>query len=313
MAKIMTKANEKLVMRAARTSIGVNIALAAFQLFAGIVANSAAMVSDAVHAITDLISTCIAVVGIKLSNKKADKDHPYGHERFECVAALVLAAMVFAVGVGIGWAGIERAIHSFTAEGYVPTPGALALVGALVGIGLKEALFWYVRGVAKKVDSDVLMADAWHSRADGLSSIGSFVGIGGAMLGFLFMDGLAAVVICVFILRTAIKIALDALKKMTDSACDEATVANMREVILAQPGVEGIDLLQTRLFGSRIFVDVEITMPGDVTLTVAHDGAEQVHNAIEAAFPKVKHCMVHVNPKTADASIGPSSQIPAAK
>jgi len=290
----MVKTHEQIAITTARNSILINIVLSAFKLFAGIFAQSAAMVSDAIHSIADLFSTVIAIIGIKLANKKADKEHPYGHERFESVAALALAAFIFFVGGGIGWAGIQMVLSRDYAE---PTiPGLLALVAALVSIGVKEAVFWYVRAAAKKIDSGVLMADAWHSRVDGLTSIGSFIGILGARLGFPILDSVAAIIISIFIIKTAISIALDAIGKMTDKACDDETVEEMRKLIMAQEAVEGIDQLRTRLFGNRIYVDVEITTNPLDTLQKAHNTAQRVHDAIEEKFPKVKHCMVHVNP-----------------
>ena len=290
----MSKTNTSIAMKAGRNSIIINILLSAFKLFAGIFANSAAMVSDAVHSIADLFSTVVALIGIKLANKKADKEHPYGHERFESVATLILAALVFSVGLGIGWAGITRILEGNFDD--LAVPGVLALIAAVVSIGVKEGVYWYMRAIAKKIDSSALMADAWHSRADGLSSIGSFIGIGGAMLGFPIMDSIAAIIISLFILRTAVGIALDALKKMTDRACDDETITKMREIIMAQEEVQAIDVLKTRLFGNKIYVDVEINVDGNKTLYDAHEIAHKVHDAIEYKFEKVKHCTVHVNP-----------------
>jgi len=291
---LMKKSNEQIAISVARNSIAVNIVVSAFKLFAGIFANSAAMVSDAVHSFTDLISTVIAVIGVKLANKTPDKEHPYGHERFECVATMVLSLLVFTVGIGIGWAGLQRIISGNTNE--LGMPGLLALVAAAFSIGVKEALYWYVRAAAKKIDSSALMADAWHSRVDGLSSIGSFIGILGARLGFPILDSVAAIVICLFIIKTAISIMKDALGKMTDRSCDDATIDAMREVILTQDAVDGIDRLMTRLFGNKIYVDVDICVAASLTLGESHAIAQQVHDAIEKSFPKVKHCMVHVNP-----------------
>jgi cation diffusion facilitator family transporter len=290
----MKKTNEQIAMRVARHSILVNVALAAFTLFAGIFGNSAAMVSDAVHSITDLVSTVIVIVGIKLANRSADKEHQYGHERFECVATLVLSALIFAVGSGIGWHGLQT-ILSGDFE-YIAIPGIVALVAAVLGIFVKEAVFWYVRAAAKKIDSSALMADAWHSRADGLSSIGSFVGILGARMGFPIMDSVAAIIICLFILKTAVSIAVDSVGKMTDRACDDETVTAMREVILANQEVVSIDTMRTRLFGNRIFVDVEIGIRADASFTEAHNISHHIHDEIERQFPKVKHCKVHANP-----------------
>ncbi|MCL2377910.1 MAG: cation diffusion facilitator family transporter [Defluviitaleaceae bacterium] len=290
--------NQQIAMRTARNSIGVNIALSAFKLFAGIFAGSAAMVADAMHSITDLVSTLVVIIGIKMAGKQPDKEHPYGHERFECVATLILAALISVVGIGIGWAGVTAIISGDFNE--ISVPGVLALIAAVVSICVKEGLFWYVRAAAKKIDSSGLMADAWHSRVDGLSSIGSFIGILGARMGFPILDPVAAIVICLFILKTALGIAKDALGKMTDRACSDETEAQMRDVIMAHQGVEGIDRLNTRMFGNKIYVDVDICVDGRISLKEAHDTAQGVHDAIEQQFDKVKHCMVHVNPALTD-------------
>jgi len=290
----MQKTNQQIAMGAARNSILVNIFLSAFKLFAGLFANSQAMVSDAIHSITDLFSTLIAIIGIKLANKQPDKEHPYGHERFECVATLMLAALITIVGVGIGWAGFQTILAGNFDE--LSIPGVLALVAAVLSIAVKEGVYWYVRAAAKKIDSSALMADAWHSRADGLSSIGSFIGILGARMGTPVLDSVAAIVICLFIIRTALSISMDAIGKMTDHAADSALEDEMRAVILSQDEVKGIDELKTRIFGNKIYVDVDICINGEITVNDAHDIAQNVHDAIEGSFPKVKHCMVHVNP-----------------
>ncbi|MCL2575041.1 MAG: cation diffusion facilitator family transporter [Defluviitaleaceae bacterium] len=290
----MNKTNQQIAMRAGRNSIIINIILSAFKLFAGIFANSAAMISDAVHSIADLFSTVVALIGIKLAGKEADKDHPYGHERFECVATLILAVLVLSVGIGIGWAGIQRVIAGNFGD--IAVPGILALIAAVVSIGVKEGVYWYMRAAAKKIDSTALMADAWHSRADGLSSIGSFIGILGAMLGFPIMDSIAAIIISAFIIRTAIGIGVDALKKMTDRAADDETLDEMRKIILKHECVVSIDQLKTRLFGNKIHIDLEISVDADYTLQKAHDAAHDVQDAIQNKFPKVTHCTVHVNP-----------------
>ena len=294
----MNKTNQKIAMKAGRNSILVNILLAGFKLVAGIVGHSAAMVADGVHSITDLISTVVVLIGIKMAGQKADKDHPYGHERFECVATLILAALIASVGIGIGWVGLQRVIAGHYEDIAIPT--LLALIAAVVSIIVKEGLFWYVRSKAKKIDSSALMADAWHSRVDGLSSIGSLIGIAGARMGFPVLDSVAAIVICLFILKTALSISKDAIGRMTDRACDDETVAQIQERILEQDDVRGIDKLKTRLVGNRIYVDVEISVDANATLKEAHDIAHQVHDAIESGFPKVKHCMVHVNPDESD-------------
>jgi len=290
----MIKSNQQIAMRAARNSIVVNVALSAFKLFAGIAAGSVAMISDAAHSIADLFSTVIAIIGVKLASKEADKEHPYGHERFECVAAIILAALVFSTGVGIGWAGLQMILTGNYSG--ISAFGLLALIAALASIAVKEGVYWHVRAAAKKIDSSALMADAWHSRLDGLSSIGSFIGILGALYGFPVLDSIAAIAICLFIVKAALSIFREAIGKMTDRACDDSTVHEMHGVILAEEGVSGAEQIKTRLFGNRIYVDAEISVDASTTLNEAHTIAQNVHNSIELKFPKVKHCMVRVSP-----------------
>ena len=176
------------------------------------------------------------------------------------------------------------------------SPGALALAAAVVSIVVKEAMFWYTRAAARRIDSSALMAEAWHHRSDALSSVGSFAGILGARLGWPVLDPIASVVICLFILKAAWDILTDALERMTDHACDPKLAEEMESSVLSQPGVLGVDALNTRLFGDRIYVDVEIRANGELTLNETHATAQAVHDALEAGFPQVKHCMVHVNP-----------------
>ena len=291
------KTNIQLAMRVSAVSIIGNVLLSAFKLFAGIIANSGAMISDAVHTLSDVFSTFIVIIGIKLSSKESDTKHPYGHERIECVAALLLAVVLAITGFGIGYSGIMKIIDGMS-EPIIP--GTLALIAAIVSIIVKEAMYWYTRAAAKKIDSGALMADAWHHRSDALSSVGSFAGILGARLGLPVLDPIASVVICLFIIKAAYDIFKDAIRKMTDEACDNAVVEEIKRVSLSQEGVLGVDQIQTRLFGNRIYVDIEISADGTVPLMQSHGIAQQVHDAIESAFPTVKHCMVHVNPNQTD-------------
>ena len=286
------KQHEKIAVNVSTVTIVINLALAGFKFLAGFLAHSGAMVSDAVHSASDVLATFIVILGVKLAGRDADRDHPYGHERLECVAALILAVILGATGLGIGWSGIRKITGSET----LVVPGALALIAAVVSIVVKEAMFWYTWLAAKKIDSSALKAEAWHHRSDALSSVGSFAGILGARLGFPALDPVASVVICLFILKAAWDIMADALGKMTDHACPPAMVQEMADSILSQPGVLGLDTLNTRLFGDRVYVDVEIQADGDLPLKVTHATAQAVHDTLEQTFPQVKHCMVHVNP-----------------
>ena len=274
-------------------SIIINVILTVFKIIAGVIGRSSAMLSDAVHSLSDVISTIVVIIGVKLSYKEADEEHPYGHEKLECVAAIILSTILFIVGFSIGYQGIIDIIN----KNYnVVIPGFLALIAAILSIIIKEAMYWYTRYYAKKINSGALMADAWHHRSDALSSIGSFIGIGASILGYPIFDSIAAIVICLFILKAAYDIFKDAINKLIDRACDTDTVKRMQELIIEDGAVLSVDCLMTRLFGNKIYVDVEISADGNITLQEAHDIAHQVHDKIEQQFPNVKHCMVHVNP-----------------
>ena len=286
--------SKKIVMRVSGVTIAGNLVLSLLKLLAGILGHSGAMISDAVHSASDVFSTIIVMVGIHLAGRKSDKEHPYGHERMECVAAIVLATVLAVTGLGIGWSAIQSIAKEST--GVVVVPGVLALVAAVVSILTKEGMYWYTRFHAKKIDSSALMADAWHHRSDALSSVGALVGIAASRMGYPLMDPLASLVICVFIEKAALDIFKDAINKMVDKACDEDTEQAIRECAQKQPGVVRVDMLKTRVFGNKIYVDIEIGADGNETLREAHAVAEEVHNRIENEFPKVKHIMVHVNP-----------------
>lgn len=288
------KSPEKIALEVSRNSIIVNLILTLLKLIAGIAANSGAMISDAVHSASDVFSTVIVIIGVKLSAKSADKEHPYGHERLECVASIVLAVVLLITGLAIGVEGIG--VITSAKENAIEIPGALALAAAIVSIIVKEAMYWYTIIAAKKINSTSLKADAWHHRSDALSSIGALVGIGGAMLGFAILEPIASVVICLFIIKVSIDIFKDAVDKMVDKACDDATEKEMAEVITKQEGVVSLVSLQTRVFGSKIYVDSIIAVDGSLNLRQAHSIAENVHDQIELCFPMVKHCMVHVDP-----------------
>lgn len=289
------KANfQKIANKVSIVTITQNIILSVAKLVVGIMAHSNAMISDAIHSASDVFSTIVVMVGIKLASKEPDKEHPYGHERLECVTAIILAIILFVTGLGIGITAITNILASDYEQ--LSTPGMLALIAAIVSILFKEGMFWYTRYYAKKIDSDALMADAWHHRSDAFSSIGALIGIAGARLGFPIMDSIASLVIFLFIAKAALDIFRDAMDKMVDHSCDEETEKMIYECVLKNENVIEIDLLKTRIFGNRIYVDVEIQTDASRTLLEAHHIAETVHNNIEQNFPKVKHIMVHVNP-----------------
>ena len=275
-------------------SILGNMGLSLFKLLAGIFAHSAAMISDAVHSASDVFSSIIVIIGVKMAARDADNDHPYGHERLEPVAAIVLAVILFITALFIGHVAIENISAGNEVEHSIP--GMLALIAAIVSIVAKEGMYWYTRFYAKKLDSDALMADAWHHRSDALSSIGALVGIYGAMMGLWWSDSAASLVISFFIAKAAYDIFKNAIDKMVDKACDLKFEEEIRALILSQEGVIRIDLLQTRMFGNKIYIDLEIAADGEKTLNETHEIAKNVHDLLEEKYTKIKHIMIHVNP-----------------
>ena len=273
----MSNQFQKTANRVTSVSIIGNLLLSAFKLIAGLLANSGAMISDAVHSASDVFSSIVVIIGIHVSSKESDKEHPYGHERLECVAAIILAVILFITGISIGISAVKTIASGNYAD--LAVPGILALVAAVISI-----------------DSAALMADAWHHRSDALSSVGALVGIAGARLGFPICDSIASLVICVFIVKASYDIFHDAVDKMVDHSCDEGDEQLLRDCIREEEGVLRIDNLRTREFGNKVYVDVEIAADGDRPLKETHAIAERVHDHIEEKFPKVKHVMVHVNP-----------------
>ena len=284
--------DKKAANRVSCVTIIVNLALSVLKFAVGIAAHSQALLSDAVHSASDVVSTVAVLFGINLASKKSDDDHPYGHERIESVFSIILAMMLFATGAGIGISAVKTIISGDE----IIIPGRIALAAAGVSIVVKEWMYHYTKRTAKRIKSSAMMADAWHHRSDALSSVGSLAGIGGAVLGFPICEPAASIIICVFIAKAAYDIFMEAVNSLIDRACDTEEVQKLKDTILGVDGVRSIDVLRTRRFGAKMYVDVEISEDGNLTLFNAHKIAEQVHDSVEGAFDDVKHCMVHVNP-----------------
>lgn len=285
---------QKIAYHISIVTIIANLSLAVFKFLAGVIASSASMVSDAVHSASDVFSTFIVMIGIHIAGKDSDDEHPYGHERYECVASIILADVLAITGFGIGYSAVRTITSGDYSE--LKIPGTLALIAAIVSIVVKEAMFWYTRNGAKKINSGALMADAWHHRSDAMSSVGALIGIAGSRMGYPILDSVASLVICLFIFAASFDIFKDAINKLVDSSCDMETQKAIVKEILCVPGVITLDSIKSRQFGNKIYVDIEIAADAEMKLKDAHAIAEQVHNRIEEKFPQVKHIMVHVNP-----------------
>lgn len=285
---------DAVIRRLSLVSVIGNAVLSGFKMLAGIWGHSGAMISGAIHSFSDVLTTLIAWIGVKVSRRAADASHPYGHERLECVASLILGVVLMATGLGVGRVGLEK-IFSGQYE-TLAVPGLIALIAAVVSIVTKEAMYWYTRYYAKQINSAAFMADAWHHRSDAFSSIGSLIGIGGAMLGFPVLDSVASVVICLFIIKVAYDIIKDAVVKMLDNSCGEQYEQELSRFVSEQKDVVCVDTLHSRMFGNKVYVDLEIEVDGQKTLQDAHAVAERVHTEMESHFPDIKHVMIHLNP-----------------
>ena len=284
---------KNIVMRVSVITAVMNIILALVKFFAGISAHSSAMISDAVHSASDVVSTFIVVAGVYIGDKKRDSGHPYGHERLENVASVILSVMLFATGAGIGINALKTV---FSGSEIIIVNKNAAIAAAAVSIIVKEWMYWYTKSAAKKIKSEGLMADAWHHRSDAFSSVGSLIGILGAKMGIPILDPIAGIIICCFIIKAAVDIFIESMNKMVDKACDKETQDKIMKTAESVDGVIRVDVVNTRIFGARIFVDIVFSADADISLRDAHAIAQQVHDKIETEYSEVKHCMVHVNP-----------------
>lgn len=254
------------------------------------------MVSDAVNSASDVINTLIVIIGIRLATKTSDSDHQYGHERFECIASIILSILIAISGIAVGYNAIMLLIKPAARQ--ASDNDTLTLIAAIASIVIKEGMYRFTKAAARRTNSSVLMANALDYRTDILGSAGVLISIIGTRLGLSALDPIASLAICAFIIKIAVGIFTDAADRMLDKSCDPETLKAIEAVILDQKGVIKIDDLKTRLFGSKIYVDVEIAVDAGMTLVDAHDISEAVHSALESSNPDIKHCMVHVNPLT---------------
>ncbi len=273
-------------------TIIINFLLFVLKLVVGLFAHSKAIVSDAFHSLSDVISTIIVIIGLVISNKEADSGHPYGHEKIESIFAIILSFILLLSGLSIGYIGLSDIMSNKE----LVIPGSSALVVAVISILVKEGMFHYTMHTAKKINSSSMKADAWHHRSDALSSVASFVSVGLAKLGYPIFDPICSLLIAILIVKTAIEIFIDATNRMVDKACDDDLKEQIEKTILeGHPDIK-INDFKTRMFGSRCYIDVEIAMNGDISLKESNAIAVSIHNKVENKFSIIKHCNIHVIP-----------------
>lgn len=272
-----------------------NVVLAAAKLIAGILYFSSAVVSDAVHTLSDVAATLIAMLGLKLSKAPADKGHNYGHEKIEAVFSTLLAVILFATAALL----LYNSLVAIFSGGGGAKFNILLIIVTGASILVKEAMYRYTIYYADKYSSLSLKADAWHHRSDAVSSIAVIIGIGGTLIfGAAYFEEIAAIIVSVLIAKVAVEIYLNSINKLIDKAADYQDVKKMSEIICSIPGVVRIDSLKTRLSTYKIYVDIEIAADGSLSLYKAHEIAQDVHDILENKYTEfnIKHINVHVNP-----------------
>lgn len=276
----------------------VNLLLVCVKAVAGVVGHSAAMISDAVHSLSDFITDIVVLIFVRISAQPQDEGHDYGHGKFETLATLLIGLALAAAAIGIVVNGATKLAHWLQGEP-LQTPGRIALWAALISIAVKEILFQYTRIKGRKLQSKALEANAWHHRSDALSSIGAAIGIGCAILlgpRWAVLDPLASIVVGAMLVKVAWDLLGPSFGELTDSSLPAETEQEMLEIIKAVPGVQDPHNLRTRRIGNRIAAEVHIRLDGSQTLKDAHDKATEVESRFKARFGSQSHIIVHMEP-----------------
>ena len=276
----------------------VNFLLLVFKFFAGIAGHSAAMLADAVHSLSDFITDIVVIVFVRIAGKPEDKGHDYGHGKYETLATAIIGLLLLCVGFGIFWNGASS-IYTFLRGGQLESPGVVALVAALVSIVSKEILYHYTVIQGKKLNSQAVIANAWHHRSDALSSIGTAIGIGGAILlgdHWRVLDPVAAVVVSFFIMKVSVRLLIPCVDELLEKSLPEDVEKEIEQTVLSFPGVSQPHHLRTRRIGNYYAIELHVRMDGKITLEEAHSTATAIENKLKEMFGKGTHVGIHVEP-----------------
>lgn len=279
----------------------LNLVLTAFKLLAGVIGHSGAMVADAMHSLSDFATDIVVLVGFRFVGKPADKGHDYGHGKYETLATAVIGAALLLVGASIFWGGAVKIWHSFKGE-HLEAPGGIALVAALVSILTKEWLYRYTVITGKRINSQAVVANAWHHRSDAFSSVGTMLGIGGAIvLGekWHILDPVAAVVVSLFIIKVAIDISSGSIRELAEESLADEVEDEIFRIASGFQGVTHPHNLRTRRIGSDIAVDLHIRVACDMRVDNAHEIASEIESAIRKRFGQATFVSIHIEPATA--------------
>ena len=276
----------------------INVLLLVLKFAAGILGHSAAMIADAIHSLTDFVTDVIVLVFVKLGNKPMDRDHDYGHGKYETLATAIIGISLFAVGMMICWSGLVKTYHAFLGE-ELQQPGIVALVAAVASVALKEWAYQFTVRIGRKYHSEAVVANAWHHRSDALSSIGTMLGIGGAILlgdHWVVLDPLAAIVVSVFIIKAAWSLVMQSVKELTDASLSEAEENEILKTASEEKGVGEIHNLLTRRIGNNIAIEMHVRMPGSLSLYAAHEHATHIETKLKQHFGADTHVGIHLEP-----------------
>ena len=292
------KARKKEIMRVTLLGSFANFVLLVFKFVAGIWGHSSAMIADAVHSLSDFVTDIIVLLFVNISSKPKDESHDYGHGKYETLATAIIGIILLGVGFGIFWNGASS-IYRFLHGGSLQEPGMLALIAALVSVAFKEALYRYTVFKGKRLNSQAVVANAWHHRSDALSSIGTAIGIGGAILlgnHWRVLDPIAAVVVSFFIMKVAVKLLIPCVDELLEKSLPADVENEIQKIILSFPGVSSPHHLRTRRIGNYYAIEVHVRMDGKITLEEAHRTATAIENTLKEQFGKGTHVGIHVEP-----------------
>jgi cation diffusion facilitator family transporter len=294
MAEILDSARiGKLKARASYVGAAANVFQTLIKIGFGILGQSAALIADGIHSLSDLLSDLLVIIAVTLGSREADYEHPYGHRRFETIATVILGVSLIAIGGAIAWSVMNRMAH----PEYLPVPNELSLGIALLSILLNEWLYHYTKGIAKKTRSKLLLANAWHQRSDAITSVVVLFGIGAVMLGYPLADAIAALVVALMIAKIGLNLILESIKELVDTSLPPKLVAEIRNTIMGIDGVEGIHLLRTRQMGEDALIDAHIVVDPRITVSEGHSIGDIVRDELISRFDDVIDVLVHIDPE----------------
>jgi cation diffusion facilitator family transporter len=286
----------------------VNVLLAIFKLIGGYLFRSHALIADGIHSVSDLITDIAVLFASKYGSQSADSDHPYGHQRIETAATLLLAQLLILTGFGLAWDALDIIIKGDPHH----TPSWPSLLIALISVLANEILFHYTKHVGKKINSPLLLANAWHHRSDAASSLVVTLGLVGSLIGFLQFDALAALIVGLLIIKMGAGYGWNSIRELVDTGVDENTLDEIKKIILRIPGVEKVHQLRTRMMGADTFIDVHILVCNSISVSEGHYIAQKVHYTLMKKLPQIKDVTIHVDPED-DELYCPSTNLPTRK